>query len=324
MNRRDLLSLLGGAAAWPVAARGQAMPVIGFLGSGSSGPYELLVAAFVQGLKEAGYVPGLNVAIEYRWAESQYERLPALASDLVRRHVSVIAATGGVPSAMAAKGATNTIPIVFQVGVDPVAAGLVTTLSRPTDNATGFTMLTRELGPKRIELLHELVPLVTTLALLVNPSSPNADAVSREASSAARSLGVQLHVLPVDSDRELDDVFAAIVQLRAGGLAIQIEPSFTSRMEQLAALALRHALPAIYQSHEFAAAGGLMSYGASFTDQYHQVGLYVGRILKGEKPADLPVQQSAKVEMIINLKTAKALGLTVPLALLTRADEVIE
>ncbi len=325
MNRRDMIALLGGAAAWPIAARAQQpMPVVGFLASGSSGPYEPLVAAFLQGLKETGFVAGVNVAIEYRWAEGQYERLPTLASDLVRRRVAVIAAMGGVTSAIAAKDATTSIPIVFQVGVDPTASGLVTSLNRPGGNATGFTMLSREVGPKRVELLHELVPSATTIALMVNPTSPNAEAVSKDALAAARALGLRLHVLDPRTDTELDSAFASVVQVGASGLAIQIDPFFTSRMEHLAALALRHAMPAIYQFREFAAAGGLMSYGASLADQYRQVGVYVARILKGEKPGDLPVQRSTKVELIINLKTAKALGLTVPLALLTRADEVIE
>jgi putative ABC transport system substrate-binding protein len=325
MNRRDIIALLGGAAAWPLAARAQQqMPVVGFLASGSSGPYQPLVATFLQGLKETGYVAGLNVAIEYRWAESQYERLPALASDLVHRQVTVIAAMGGVTSALAAKRATTAIPIVFQVGVDPTATGLVSILNRPGGNATGFTVLSREVGPKRVELLHELVPSATAIALIVNPTSPNAEAVSKDALAAARTLGLRMQVLDASNDSELDSAFATIAQLGAGGLAIEIDPFFTSRMEQLAAMALRLRIPAIYQYPEFAAAGGLMSYGASLADQYRQVGVYVGRILKGEMPDNLPVQRSTKVEMIINLKTAKVLGLTVPLSLLARADEVIE
>jgi putative tryptophan/tyrosine transport system substrate-binding protein len=326
MRRRDFITLLGGAGAWPLSARAQqpAMPVIGFLASGSRAPYQPQVAAFLQGLKDTGYTAGSNVGIEYRWAEGQYERLPELASELVRRHVSVIAAMGGVTSVAAAKGATTTIPIVFQVGVDPTASGLVPSLNRPGGNVTGFTMLSREVGPKRVEVLHQMIPTATTLALVVNPTSPLAEAVSKELVAAAGMLGVRMQVLNASTDSELDAAFATAAQLRAGGLAIEIDPFFTSRMEQLAAMALRRAVPAIYQFREFAAAGGLMSYGASIADQYRQVGIYVGRVLKGEKPGDLPVQQATKVELIVNLKTAKALGIDVPPALLIRADELIE
>jgi putative ABC transport system substrate-binding protein len=330
MRRREFITLLGGAAAsisWPLTARAQqpAMPVIGYLGSESPDLYADILRAFRQGLNETGFVEGRNVAIEFRWAEGQNDRLPALAADLVRRQVTVIAAPGSTPAALAAKAATTTIPIVFQLGTDPVATGLVASLSRPGGNLTGVTSLNVEVGPKRVELLHELVPTATSIALLVNPTNPAlALALSREVQAAGRTLGLTLHVLHASTERDFDMVFAALAQLRAGGLVIGTDIFFTSRMEQLAALALRHAVPAIYQYREYAAAGGLMSYGGNHADMARRAGVYTGRILKGEKPADLPVQQVTKVEMIINLKTAKALGITVPLALLGRADEVIE
>jgi putative ABC transport system substrate-binding protein len=265
------------------------------------------------------------VAIEYRWADDQYDRLPALAADLVRRQVTVIALPNSTPAAQAAKAATTTIPIVFQVGTDPVAMGLIASLSRPSSNLTGVTSLNVELGSKRLELLHEIVPTATSIALLVNPTNPAlAEALSRDVQAAGGRLGLQLHILYASTERDFDAVFATLAQLRAGGLVIGTDPFLTSRMEQLAALALRHAVPAIYQYHEYAAAGGLMSYGGSFTDSSRQAGIYTGRILNGEKPADLPVVQSTKIELIINLKTAKALGLTFPPSLLGRADEVIE
>ena len=325
IRRREFITLLGGAAAWSLAARAQqAMPVIGFLGSASAGPYARMMAAFRQGLNEIGYVEDRNVAIEYRWAEGQNDRLPALAADLVRRQVTVIATTG-TPETLAAKAATTTIPIVFQVGIEPVQVGLVASLSRPGGNLTGVTNLNVEVGPKRLELLQEVVPTATLMALLVNPTSPNlTESTTKDALAAARTLGVQLHVLHASTERDIDDAFAALVQLRAGALVIGSDVFFNSRREQLAGLALRHAVPAIFQFREFAVAGGLMSYGANFTDSYRQVGVYTGRVLKGEKPSDLPVHQSTKVELIINLKTAKALGITVPLTLLGRADEVIE
>jgi putative ABC transport system substrate-binding protein len=326
MRRREFVTLLGGATAWPLAARAQqgAMPVIGFLNGGSPDMFADRVRAFRQGLSETGYDGGSNAAIEYRWAEGQYDRLPALAADLVRRQVTAIAAADGASSALAAKAATTTIPIIFRVGVDPVEVGLVASLSRPGGNVTGVTTLNVEVGPKRLELLHELVPTATVVALLVNPTSPAAQAQSRDMQAAARTLGLQLHVLHATTERDFDTVFTTLAQLRAGGLVIGPDVFFGSRSEKLAALTVRHAVPTVYQFRQFAAAGGLMSYGGSATDSYRQAGAYTGRVLKGEKPADLPVQQGTKVELIINLKTAQALGLTFPLSLLGRADEVIE
>jgi len=326
MRRRDFIKLIGGAtAAWPLAARAQqaAMPVIGFLGPTTAQGDAPYVAAFRQGLQQAGYREGQNVAIEYRWAEGQNDRFPAMAADLVRRQVTAIAVLGP-PAALAAKAATSTIPIVFVTGRDPVELGLVASLARPGGNLTGVVTLSGELGLKRLELLHELVPTATTLALLVNPTYPNAEALASTLQAEARILGLQLQVLHASTEREIDQVFATLVQLRAGGLVIATDPFFLTRSEQFAALALRHAIPSIFQYRAFATAGGLMSYGTSIEDLNRQAGIYTGRILKGEKPADLPVQQATKVELIINLKTAKALGLTIPLSLLGRADEVIE
>jgi len=327
MKRREFVTLLGGAAmAWPLAARAQqpAVPMIGFLGSDSPVRFAENLRALRQGLSETGYVEGPNVAIEYRWAEGKYDRLPALAADLVRREMAVIATGVGIPEAIAAKAATATIPIVFSIGADPVRAGLVASLNRPGGNLTGVTSLAGELGPKRLELLHQLVPTATNIAFLVNSNRYVADVLPGDIQAAARILGLELHVLTASTEHDFDTVFATLVGLRAGGLVIAPDSLFGSGYNQLAALALRHVVPAIGQSRGFAVAGGLMSYGASTPDSFRQVGVYTGRILKGEKPADLPVQQSTKFELVINLKTAKALGLTVPPTLLVRADEVIE
>jgi putative ABC transport system substrate-binding protein len=298
------------------------MPVIGFLGSESPAAWASRVRAFHQGLGEVGFVEGKNVAVEYRWAESHNDRLPALAADLVRRQVAVIAANG--PAVRAAKAATATIPIVFQIGGDPVAAGLIASLSRPGGNLTGVSSLGVELGPKKLELLHQLVPTATVIAALVNPSGPNAGTDARDFQAAARVLGLELHVLHASTQGDLEPVFATAVQRRAGGLVIGNDAFMNTQSERLAELSLRHAVPAVFQFREFVAAGGLMGYGESLTERSRQVGIYVGRILKGEKPADLPVMQATKLELILNLKTAKALGITVPLPLLGGADEVIE
>jgi putative tryptophan/tyrosine transport system substrate-binding protein len=325
LKRRELIALLGTAAtAWPRLALAQqpAIPTIGFLNSRASGEDATLLASFRQGLGDSGFVEGQNLTIEYRWAGGQYDRLPALAADLIERRVGVIVANG--PAARPAKAASSTVPIVFVVGFDPLAFGLVASLSRPGGNLTGVSVLDVEIGAKRIELLHELIPTATTMGLLVNPTTPAAEAVTRDAQAAARVLGLQLHVLHASSDGELDRAFAALAQLRASALAIGADPFFTSRSKRLAELALVHAMPAIYEFREFAAAGGLISYGTSITGAYRLAGIYAGRILKGEKPSDLPVQQATKVELIINLKTAKMLGITFPLTLLGRADAVIE
>jgi putative ABC transport system substrate-binding protein len=327
MQRREFITLLGGAAVtWPLAARAQqpAMPVIGLLGSASLDLWASRMRAFHQGLSETGYVDGQNVTIEYRWAEGRNDRLAALAADLVRRRVTVIVAPGSTPAALAAKAATSTIPIVVWIGGDPIELGLVASLNRPEGNLTGVTTLNQELVAKRVELLHEGVPGNSSMALLINPTSPTLTKTAIEdAQAAARSLGLELHVLNASTERDFDVVFANLIQLRAGGLVIGSDAFFSSRLEQLSALAIRHSVPTVYQYREFAA-GGLMSYGGSLTNAFRGVGVYTGRILKGEKPADLPVQQVTKVELIINLKTAKALGLNIPLPLIGRADEVIE
>ena len=324
MRRREFIQLIGGAAAWPLAARAQqSIPVIGFLGSRASGEDPQLLTSFRLGLKEGGYVEGQNVVIDYRFAENQYDRLPALATDLVQRQVSLIVANG--PAAKAAKAATSTIPIVFPVGFDPVDEGLVASLNRPGGNVTGVSILDVELGPKRLELLRELVPQAAIIAVLVNPTDPvRAENISRAMQTAARTLGLQSNVLQASSERDFDAVFARLLQMRADGLVIGGEPFFNSRNEQLGALTARHKVPAIFQFHEFTAGGGLASYGTSLTDSYRQVGVYAARILKGERPADLPIVRASKFELVINLKTAKALGLTVPAKLLFTADEVIE
>jgi len=326
IRRREFITLIGCVAAWPLAARAQqpAMPVLGFLNGGTAEGYAPMVAAFRQGLNEAGYVEGRNVAIEYRWAEGHYDRLPALAADLVQQKVTVIAATS-TPAALAAKAATSTVPIVFTTGGDPIKLGLVASLGRPGGNLTGVTTLNVEVGPKRLELARELFPGATTFALLVNPASPLAATVSKDLQAVADTLGVRLHVLHASTEADFEAAFATAAQLRAAALVISTaDPLFNSHAAQLGALALRHSVPAIYQYREFAAAGGLMSYGGYATDTYRLGGVYTGRILKGEKPADLPVQQATKVELIINLKTAKALGITVPVPLSGRADELIE
>jgi putative tryptophan/tyrosine transport system substrate-binding protein len=324
MRRREFITLLGGAAAWPLAAGAQqpATPLIGFLCSASPEAYDSRVDAFRQGLNEAGYIAGRNVAIEYRWAEGDYDRLPAMAAELVRHQVAAIAAIT-TPAALAAKSATTAIPIIFEMGTDPVDLGLVASLNRPGGNLTGVSLLNVELGPKRLELLHELVP-TATMALLVNPTNRNAEVLSRDLQAGARRLGVQMHVLHANNERDFDTAFATLAELRVGALVIGSDPFYNARSKQLAALALRRMLPAIYQYREFAAAGGLLSYGGHVTEPFRQVGAYTGRILAGAKPADLPVVQSTRVKLIINLKTAKALGLEVPPMLLARADEVIE
>jgi putative tryptophan/tyrosine transport system substrate-binding protein len=327
MRRREFIGLIGGLAAFPLTARAQqgAMPTVGFLGTSSPELFAQPLRAFRDGLRETGYVEGRNVAIEFRWANGQNDRLPELAADLVRRQVSVIAAPGSTPAALAAKAATATIPIVFQVGVDPVVAGLVTSLARPDGNVTGVTNINTELVSKRLELLREVVPKAAVVALLVNPTSPEiTESVSKDLQLTAWSLGLQLRILEASTDRDFDTVFATLKQLQVGALVIAPDAFFISRTEQLGALTARHAVPAVTQFREFAVAGGLMSYGGSFTEPTRQVGIYTGRILKGEKPQNLPVQQTTKVELVINLRTAKALGVTVPQSVQNRADEVIE
>jgi putative tryptophan/tyrosine transport system substrate-binding protein len=328
MRRRDfIIGISGSAVALPLAARAQqpAMPVIGFIGASSPELYAIRLSVFREGLKEAGYIEGQNVTIEYHWAQDDVGRLPALAADLVQRRVNVIVAGSGTPGAVAAKAATTTIPIVFAVAVDPVKVGLVESLNRPGGNLTGVTNLNVEIGPKRLEVLHALLPTASDFAVLIDPTGPAlAEPFVREVQAAARSLGLRLHVLNASTERDFDSAFARVGQLKAAALIIGPSTSFVGRSEQLATLATRYKVPAIYQYRPFAAAGGLMSYGSDETEYYHLVGIFTGRILKGEKPAQLPVEQSTKVELIINLKTAKALGIDVPLSLLGRADEVIE
>jgi putative tryptophan/tyrosine transport system substrate-binding protein len=326
MKRRELLLLLGGAVVAPRALRAQqkAMPIIGYLDSTSPGFRVPFLAAFRQGLSETGFVEGQNVAIEYRWAEDRYDRLPALAADLVGRKVDVVVAVSGPPEALAVKSATSTIPIVFAMGGDPVELGLVASLARPGRNLTGVSFLNVELMSKRLELLSELVPQARVIALLVNPNNPNTEPMIRDVQEAARAKGVQLPILKASSESEIEAAFATLVQLHAGALVVGADPFFTSRRDQLVALASRDAVPAIYGWRELAAAGGLISYGTSLISVYRQVGIYAGQILKGAKPADLPVQQPTTFELVVNLKTAAALGLTVPPSIIARVDEVIE
>jgi putative ABC transport system substrate-binding protein len=327
MRRRDFIKgIAGSATVWPLATRAQqtTIPVIGFLDSRAPNDAPQLLAAIRQGLKEAGFVEGQNVAIEYRFAENHNERLPALAADLVHRQVTVLV-TPPTPAALAAKAATSTVPIVFLTAGDPIQLGLVASLAHPGGNATGVAILAVAVAAKRLELLHELIPAVHVVALLVNPDNPGlAEANSNSVQLAARTLGLESHVLHASTERDFDAAFANLAQLHAGGLVIGGDPFFTAKQEQLAALAVRHAVPVVYENREFTAAGGLMSYGGSITDAFRLAGVYAGRILKGEKPSELPVQQATKVELYINLKTAKALRITVPIPILGRADEVIE
>jgi putative ABC transport system substrate-binding protein len=324
MRRREFITLLGGAAAWPLAARAQqpTMPVIGFLNGSSAWEYAHLAAAFRHGLSEIGYVEGRNVAIDYRWAEGHYDRLPALATDLVRRQVAVIASN--TPATIAAKAATTTIPIVFSSGSDPIKLGFVASLSQPGGNVTGVSFFSAVLEPKRLGILRELVPTAAMIAVLLNPKYPDAEAQSKDVQEAAHTLGLQIQILRASTERDLDATFATLAQLRVGGLLVCADPFLYSRRDYIVALAARHAIPTFYEQREFAVAGGLASYGTSLTDAYRQVGIYTGRVLKGDKPADLPVMQSVKFEFVINMKTAKVLGLDVPPGLSARADEVIE
>ena len=327
MQRRSFITLLGGAvAAWPLAARAQhpTMPVIGFLSSRSPGESAGVVAAFQQGLRETGFVEGQNVVIAFRWAEGHYDRLSALAADLIGLRAAVLFAAGGPPSAVAAKAATSTIPIVFSAVSDPVQLGLVASLNRPGGNITGMSLFASELWEKVFELLKELVPAATVIAYLVNPSNPSAEVYSKAGVAAARALGIQVHVLNASTEHDLEESFASLGKLGAGGLVVPNEPFFDSQRDRIVALSARYGVAAVYSIREYVVAGGLMSYGTSLTDSYRRAGIYTGRILKGEKPADLPVMQPTKFEFVINLKTAKALGLEVPPTLLARADEVIE
>ena len=327
VGRRKFLVMLGGAAAaWPLALRAQqaAMPVIGFLSGRSPGESESVEAAFRQGLKESGYAEGQNVHIAFRWAEGRYDRLPALLASLVDIRVAVIAAAGGQAVPLAAKAATSTIPIVFVSGEDPVKLGLVASLNRPGGSATGVSMFLSEMEAKRLALLHELVPTGTITGVIVNPSSPSIDTQLREINSAARALGRQIQIVNATNERELDAAFVSLAQSKVGALLIASNAYFTSRRDQIVALAAQRAIPAIYDQREFPMAGGLVSYGTNLSDSYRLMGVYTGKVLKGEKPTDLPVQQSTKFELVINLKTAKALGLDIPATVLARADEVID
>ena len=327
IKRREFITLLAGAAAaWPLAARAQqpAVPVVGILASVSPAPYAGFIAAIKEGLQQTGYIEGRNVTIEYRWAEGHYDRLPQQAIELVDRGVAVIILVGGGPTIAVAKAATATIPIVFVMGDDPVKSGAVTALNRPGGNATGVNLLTVAMEAKRLQLLHELVPNVAVVAIIVNPNNPQAAEQLQDLRAAARTLGVEVEVFKAGSPSDIDTAFASLVGRRAGALLVAADAFFNTRREQFVVLTARHALPAIFHFREFAAAGGLMSYGPSLTDAYRQEGLYAGRILKGEKPAEMPVQQAVKIELVINLQTARALGLTIPLPLLGRADEVIE
>jgi ABC-type uncharacterized transport system substrate-binding protein len=326
MRRREFITLLGGAVAWPHAARAQqsTLPVIGFLNSESPDRFASNVRAFLEGLNQAGYVEGKNVAIEYRWAESRYDRLPAMAADLVSRKVSVIAAPASTPAALAAKAATTTIPIVFGIGGDPVQAGLVANLNRPGGNVTGYSSMNAELAAKQVGLLHELLPAASRFAVLVNPANLSNELVTRDVQTGAAALGVQIEVLSASTNRDITTAFTTLLQKRAGALLVSPDPLFVSRHTQFVTLAARHAVPTINFDRAFAEAGGLMSYGTSLTDHFRQVGIYAGRILKGDKPGELPVARPTKFEFVINLQTAQVLGLDVPPTLLARADEVIE
>jgi putative tryptophan/tyrosine transport system substrate-binding protein len=326
VKRREFIALLAGTATWPIAARGQqpAMPVIGFLSSRSPGESANLVEAFRQGLRESGFVEGQNAAIAFRWAEGHYDRLPALAAELVELRVAVLFTAGGPPAAFAAKAATQTIPVVFSAALDPDRIGLVASLNRPGGNVTGMSFFPLEIAAKSVQLLKELLPAATLIGYLVNPSTPAAHLYGEEASNAAKALGIAVHILNASTESDLDEAFASLAKADAGGLVVPAEPFFDSQRDRIVALAARHAIPAIYGLREYAVAGGLMSYGASLPNAYRQGGIYVGRVLKGEKPADLPVQQATKYDLVLNLKTAKALGLTVPDRVLALADEVIE
>jgi putative ABC transport system substrate-binding protein len=325
MRRRTFITLIGGAAAWPIAARGQQLTPVGYIDLGSAEPRAHLAAAFRRGLSEYGYIEGRNVAIEYRWAEGQYDRLSMLVSDLVHRQVAVIAAVGGTGTALAAKAAVpNTTPIVFATGSDPVKDGLVVSLNQPGGNTTGVSYFTADLGTKRLGMLHELVPGSGSVVALVNPNNPNSEPTTKELQAAASTIRRQIEIVYASNSREIGTAFATLVHQRAVALMTTPDALFTSRRTQIVTLAARHAIPAIFTSSEFAKAGGLMSYDTSLEQVYRQVGIYTGRILKGEKPRDLPVQRPTKFEFIVNLQTAQALGIDIPPALLARADEVIE